>query len=162
MQIDLTNVQTNEFLEQEGSYTLKVTKVDTQSFTNNGNTILKVSMETKDSKSYTEDFVITENSLWKLKLFTKALKMPNVIETDLMLNRYVEGHFIFEDYTKKDGTTMKILKAKSWSPTKLTNTLEEMPQQTQQQVPTYEYQNMEQTTQQQVPTIDIDEDEIPF
>jgi len=157
MIIDLTNVDTTSFLDKEGTFTLKVVKVDESKFTQNNNQVLEVTLKTKDDEFYTEQFVITEKALWKLKLFTKALKMPNVVDTKMMLHRYVIGEFKYEDYTKKDGTQMKVLKCVKWHPSKHTNTLTEEPQIPQQPVQTTPQQQV-----QQPEPLNIDDDEIPF
>ena len=171
MIIDLTNIEATSFLSHEGTYTLKVIKVDESQTTANGNPVIKVTMQTKDGEIYTEDFVVTDNALWRLKLFTKALKMPNVVDTRQMVGRYVIGEFKHEDYVKKDGTQTKILKAVKWHPSKYTNTLEAPPQaggqaqyrqppaQQQYQQPQPEPQTNQQAT---LPEVDIDDDSIPF
>ena len=128
MIIDLTDINTTSFLDKEGTFTLKVVKIDESKTTQNGNQVLEVTLKSKDDENYTEQFVLTEKALWKLKLFTKALKMPNVIDTKMMLHRYVIGEFKYEDYTKKDGTTVKMLRCVKWLPSKHTNTLTKQPQ----------------------------------
>lgn len=129
MIIDLTNIEVNDtqYLSTSGTHTVKVTGIK-EDFTNNGNPMIKVSMQTKNKELYMEDFVLTDNALWKLKIFTKALKMPNVIDTDLMKDRYVIGHFERETYTKKDGKQGSKVVSKKWEESSLTNTLIEKPQ----------------------------------
>ena len=91
MRIDLTNVDAeNEertYIKREGEFTLKVVKV-TQGKTSNGNDQIKVHFQDRGGQFAMDEFVLTQNSLWKLKVFTKALKLPNIIDTNMFIDRY--------------------------------------------------------------------------
>lgn len=151
MRIDLTDVEETVFLSAEGKHLMKVIGVDETKFTPNGNQILRVTMQSKNGEIYNEDFVLTEKALFRVKVFTKALKMPNVIDTSLMVGRYVYGNFVYEDYTKKDGSAKKIIVCKGWEESKLTNTLKEAP-----------VVEVIQPEKSPLPDYDVDEDLIPF
>lgn len=150
MIIDLTNVEESEgeklpYLQRAGKILLKVTKVREGGITKNGNKILKVFFKSREGELYIEEIVMTIDSMWRLKTLTKALKMPNVIDTELMINRFVFGNFTQENYTRNDGTVGQKFVSKSWEPSELTNTLSEAPK-----------VNV-------MPTIDVDDNgEIPF
>lgn len=149
MIIDLTNIEETEqeklpYLTRTGRILLKVTKVKDGGITKNGNKVLKVFFKTKEGELYIEEIVMTIDSLWRLKILTKALKMPNVVDTDQMANRYVYGQFLSENYNKNDGTVGTKVVAKSWEPSELTNTMQAEPEKV-------------------APTIEIESDEnVPF
>lgn len=149
MIIDLTNVEETEqeklpYLARTGKILLKVTKVKDGGITKNGNKVLKVFFKTKEGELYIEEIILTQEALWRLKVLTKALKMPNVVDTDQMVNRYVYGHFLSENYNKNDGTVGTKVVAKSWEPSELTNTMQAEPEKV-------------------APTIETDSDEnVPF
>ena len=132
MIIDLTNVEESEgeklpYLQRAGKILLKVTKVREGGITKNGNKILKVFFKSREGELYIEEIVMTIDSMWRLKTLTKALKMPNVIDTDQMIDRFVFGNFAQENYTRNDGTVGQKVVSKSWEPSELTNTLAETP-----------------------------------
>lgn len=149
MIIDLTNIEETEqeklpYLARTGRILLKVTKVKDGGITKNGNKVLKVFFKTKEGELYIEEIVMTVDSLWRLKILTKALKMPNVVDTEMMANRYVYGQFLSENYNKNDGTVGTKVVAKSWEPSELTNTMQAEPEKI-------------------APTIEIESDEnVPF
>lgn len=155
MRIDLTSVQVEdverEYIKQEGVFTLKVVKL-TSGKTTNGNDQLKVHFQDKFGKYAIADFVLTDNALWALKVLTKALKLPNVIDTEMMLDRYVIAHI-----KAKRTQNGEIFEIKKYEPSKLTNTMG---------IPTtYEkvQNNQEAHKMPEVPKpIDVDKDEIPF
>jgi len=134
MIIDLTNIEETEqeklpYLARTGRILLKVTKVKDGGITKNGNKVLKVFFKTKEGELYIEEIILTQEALWRLKVLTKALKMPNIVDTDMMANRYVYGNFTQENYNKSDGTIGAKIVAKSWEPSELTNTLKDEPKQ---------------------------------
>lgn len=149
MIIDLTNIEETEqeklpYLTRTGRILLKVAKVKDGGITKNGNKVLKVFFKTKEGELYIEEIVMTVDSLWRLKILTKALKMPNVVDTDQMANRYVYGQFLSENYNKNDGTVGTKVVAKSWESSELTNTMQVEPKKV-------------------APTIEIESDEnVPF
>lgn len=162
MRIDLTDIPVEdnerEYIKQEGVFTLKVVKL-TEGKTTNNNPQIKVHFQDKLGRYAIADFVLTDNALWALKVLTKALKLPNVIDTDMMLDRYVIAHI----KAKKTTNGGEIFEIKKYEASSLTNTMEKMP------IPTT-YGNVQQNHQnthtQQMPQaqapIDIDEDKIPF
>ena len=132
MIIDLTNIEETEqeklpYLARIGKILLKVTKVKDGGITKNGNKVLKVFFKTKEGELYIEEIILTQEALWRLKVLTKALKMPNIIDTELMVNRFVFGNFNQENYNKNNGTVGQKIVAKSWEQSELTNTLSEAP-----------------------------------
>lgn len=143
-QINLNGVQTEAedrvYIKQAGNFTLKVVKV-TFGKTNNNNETIKVHFQNNKMEYITDEFVLTDNALWKLKLLTKALKLPNIIDTDMFINRYV-GAEIVEKTTRNGGVIFQI---KKYAPSKLTNTYE----------PPVEYEHQNQP-------VATEDDEVPF
>lgn len=168
MIIDTTHVKVEEservYIRQEGVLTLKVVKI-TESKTTNGNDQIKVHFQDKLGRYAIADFTITQNALWALKILTKALKLPNVIDTNLMIDRYVVAHF-----KAKKTQNGEIFEIKKYEASQLTNTYEAPQQETNHQAQksyaqhqNHQQQAGEQRELPQEPTpIDIDEDEIPF
>jgi len=163
MRIDLTDTEVEDgkriYIQREGKITLKVVKV-TEGFTTNKNPFVKVHFQDNTGAYTTDEFVVTENALWKIKLFTKALKLPNVIDTNMFYDRYV-----IAEMKKKQTTNGHIYEIKSYEPSKLTNTYEyTAPTPQHQQYKTHEQQGEypQHTNQQHLPIDDINEDEIPF
>ena len=153
--VDLTNVEAEEqervYIKQEGKITLKVVKV-TEGKTSNGNDEIKVHFQDKAGRWAIDNFVLTPNALWKLKVLTKALKLPNVVDTNLFIDRYVIATFKAKQ-TQNGGTIYEI---KKYEPSKLTNTYEP-PQ------PQVVYENAQgEQYQPQQQSLDIDEESIPF
>lgn len=149
MIIDLTNIEETEqeklpYLTRTGRILLKVAKVKDGGITKNGNKILKVFFKSKEGELYIEEIILTQEALWRLKVLTKALKMPNIVDTDMMVNRYVYGQFLSENYNRNDGTVGIKVVAKSWESSELTNTMQSEPEKV-------------------APTIEIESDEnVPF
>ena len=151
------------YIKQEGVITLKVVKV-TEGKTTNNNDQIKVHFQDKAKRFAIDDFVITPNAMWRIKVLTKALKLPNVIDTNLFIDRYVQATF----KAKKTPNGGVIYEIKKYEASPLTNTYEPP----QQQQTNYQQQQQHQAPQQQnhqagvqqelPPPIDIDEDEIPF
>lgn len=147
MIIDMTEVEEIQYVREAGEHLLKVIEVIEGRTTKQGNQVLKVVFENKDKLRHIEDFVLTDAAMYRLKILTKALKMPNVVDTRMMLDRFVVAELVQERYTKGDGTEGVKLTAKSWKPSKLTNSLEE-PE------PVLSHD--------QLPVIDVNEETIPF
>jgi hypothetical protein len=166
MRIDLTDIPVEdnerEYIKQEGAFTLKVVKL-TEGKTTNNNPQIKVHFQDKLGRYAIADFVLTDNALWALKVLTKALKLPNVIDTDMMLDRYVVAHI-----KAKKTQNGEIFEIKKYEASHLTNTYTPpvYRENTQEQYKAQESKNHQHTgTQNELPTplpIDIDEDEIPF
>lgn len=121
MRIDLSNIDAeNEdriYIKKEGEITLKVVKV-TSGKTSNNNEQIKVHFQDINGHYAIDEFILNENSLWKLKIFTKALKLPNIIDTEMFISRYVKATMKAKA-TQNGGTIYEI---KKYEPSKLTNT----------------------------------------
>lgn len=163
MVLDLENTQVEDgervYIKQEGEITLKVVKV-TEGTTQNNNPQIKVHFQDKAGRFAIDDFVVTPNALWKIKTLTKALKLPNVVDTNLFMDRYVKATFKAKN-TTNGGVIYEI---KKYEASPLTNTytppVEYVHQQNNQNQNT---QNMQQHNHQEpLPNVnDIDNDEIP-
>lgn len=134
-QYDLTNVEETQFINEVGEYTLKVISV-TPDKTANGNAVEKVIFKTKDGLQISDEFVVTDKALWRMKIFTKALKLPTVTDTDTWINRYVVATVGKEGYVKQDGTKGEKHVITKYEPSQLTNTTE-APTQTANGVPVH-------------------------
>lgn len=154
MKIDLNNIETEEeereYINEEGIYTLKVKKV-TFGTTKNNNKTVKVHFVNKRKKYATDEFVITDSALWKLKLFTKALKLPNVIDTNMFIDRYVKAT-VKAKATQNSGTIYEI---KKYEASNLTNTYVA-------REPRVVYEKHTHTQNHQANKQEFDEDDIPF
>ena len=119
--IDLTNVDLEDkervYIKQEGAIILKVVKV-TEGKSASGYDEIKVHFQDKAGRWAIDNFVLTPNALWKLKVLTKALKLPNIVDTDMFIDRYVIAHFKAKS-TANGGTIYEI---KKYETSKLTNT----------------------------------------
>lgn len=169
MRIDVSNVEVeNEervYIKREGEITLKAVKV-TEHTSTGGHPAFKVHWQDRAGQWAIDEFVVTENALWKIKMLTKALKLPNVLDTHLIPSRYAKATF------KAKGTQNggQIFEIKKYEPSNLTNTYEPPRQQPQAQyqdaggnsMTQQQYQQYQQHQQSQQQQIDIDEDEIPF
>ena len=157
MRIDLSNVdaenEDRKYIKKEGEFTLKVVKV-TSGKTSNGNEQIKVHFQDINGNYAIDEFILNENSLWKLKIFTKALKLPNIIDTDMFISRYVKAT-IKAKATQNGGTIYEI---KKYEPSKLTNTYVATQQKTNYETRNaHIQQNLEPLTDEEI----VDE-EIPF
>lgn len=158
MRIDLSNIDAeNEeriYIKKEGEFVLKVVKI-THGKTSNGNDQIKVHFRDRAGNYAMDEFVITENSLWKLKVFTKALKLPNIIDTNMFIDRYVKAT-IKAKATQNGGTIYEI---KKYEPSNLTNTYVAQEPQV-----IYEKQQTQQHLQAsyEPANYEIDDDKIPF
>ena len=127
MILDLTQVPTREYIQTPGKYLLKVIGVEEDIAKTTGNQLLKVTMMNEKKQLYIEDFYLSEKALFKLKIFTKALKMPNVVDTHMMLHRYVNANLVEEEYVKTDGCKAKRLTCNVWESDARTNTAQATP-----------------------------------
>ena len=118
---DLTGVAETQFISEAGEYTLKVINV-VQDKTANFNDVEKVIFQTKEALQISDDFVVTDKALWKMKLFTKALKLPTVTDTDEWVGRYVKATVGLETY-EKDGQLKQKCVITKYAESNLTNTL---------------------------------------
>lgn len=144
---DLTNVEETQWINTVGQHTVKVLSV-TAGKTNNNNNLEKVVFADKDGFQITDEFVVTDKALYRMKLFTKALKLQTVTDTDQWVGRYVKINTAKETYQKQDGSTGEKLVIKSYEPSSLTNS----------GVPV----EVVDAKGNQIPEIDIIEDQIPF
>ncbi len=126
MVLDLTKVPTREYIQTPGKHLLKVIGVE-EDVAKTGNSLLKITMMNEKKQLYIEDFYLSEKALFKLKIFTKALKMPNVVDTNMMLHRYVNATLVEEEYIKQDGCKAKKLTCNTWESDARTNTLPSTP-----------------------------------
>ena len=117
---DLTNVEETQWINAVGQHTVKVLSV-TAGKTSNQNATEKVVFADKDGFQITDEFVCTDRALYRMKLFTKALKLPTVTDTDQWVGRYVKINTVIEKYPKADGNTGEKLVIKSYEPSSLTN-----------------------------------------
>lgn len=145
---DLTNVEETHWLSTVGEHTVKVISV-TSGSTRNGNDTEKVLFMDKDKAQITDEFVITDKALYRLKLFTKALKLQDVNDTDQWVGRFVKINTVVEKYTKNDGSQGEKIVIKSYDPSSLAT-------------PYVPIEVVHQPKINQVEEIDINDDEIPF
>lgn len=133
------------YIKRAGKVTLKVVKV-TEGLSPNNNKVLKVHFQDRNNEWAIDEFVITQNAMWKLKKIVMALKLGEVGNTDMFIGRYVVADFI-ERPTQNNG---KIYEIKDYFQSNLTE--EYKPQ------PEIVIEDAPQTTSE--PT--YREDEIPF
>jgi hypothetical protein len=164
-QYDLTNVQEAQWINEKGEYIVKVSSV-THGFTAKGNEVEKVVFKTKDGLAISDDFVVTNVALYRMKNFTKALKLPTINDTDEWIGRYVKITVGAEGYTKKDGSEGTKHAIVSYEPSILTNS--QAPKQTP-KATDYQPQNMQKNDKQFTGALrdahgvfDLDDEEIPF
>ena len=148
MRIDLSGIEIDTedrlYVKREGVITLKVVKI-THFTTKNGNQAFKVHFKTRANEWAFDEFILTDNALWRLKILTKALKLPNAIDTDMMLNRYVKATFV----SKVTQNGNKIFEIKKYEPSELTNTYE---------IPVHYERTSNVNIQEEI----IEDDKIPF
>jgi hypothetical protein len=154
MRIDLTGVDAEQdervYIKKEGEFTLKVVKV-TQGKTSNNNDQIKVHFQDRNGHYAIDEFVLTQNALWKLKVLSKALKLPNVIDTNMFIDRYVKAT-VKAKATQNSGTIYEI---KKYEASNLTNTYVA-------QEPRVVYEKHTHAQNHQANKQEFDEDEIPF
>ena len=121
MVIDLTDIEIENderiYIKKEGIFVLKVVKI-TEGKTSNNNKQIKVHFQDRNGHFAIDEFVIVKNSLWALKVLSKALKLPNIIDTNMFIDRYVKATIKAEP-TQNGGVVYKI---KKYEPSNLTNT----------------------------------------
>ena len=136
---DLTNVEETQWIKTVGQHIVKVISV-TPSKTSNNNDVEKVTFQNANKEQIKDEFVVTENSLWKMKAFTKALKLGDVVNTDQWVGKFVVITTGEETYPKNDGSEGKKIVVKFYEP----------------------YEHKKQQAPDPLPEIDIDDDELPF
>ena len=135
---DLTNVEETQWIRTVGQHIVKVVSV-AQSKTSNDNIVEKVTFQNANKERISDEFVVTENSLWKMKVFTKALKLGDVVNTDQWVGKFVVITTAEESYKKNDGSDGKKIVIKFYEP----------------------YEHKKQAPE-PLPEIDINDDELPF
>ncbi len=123
MRLDMTNVEEKSYLKQ-GKHFVKVIKQE-ETFSHNGKPILKVTFQDKNGATISDDFYLTDQAMFRVKMFTKALKMPNIIDTELMVDRYVNIDVMEEPYTDKNGNSKVAYKIANYEESNQTNTLDQ-------------------------------------
>jgi hypothetical protein len=119
-----TEAEDRSYIDNEGIHLVKVIEVKEGTFTKNDNPVLKIIFADKDGARIHEDVVITDKALWRIKTITKALKMPNVIDTALMIGRFVKVTVVAVGYISNGIPKTKYVINK-FEESKLTNTLED-------------------------------------
>lgn len=112
---DLSGVEETRFINEVGEHLLKVVSVS-QDKTSNGNDVEKVTFVNAEGEQISDEFVITPKALWKLKLFVKALKLPDVSSTDHWINRGVVATVRTEKYQKENGEKGEKLVISKYAP----------------------------------------------
>lgn len=70
---NLDDIQDNQYITEEGTYTLKVVDFAVETTTNKGTKVHKFICKSEDGQQITVNLYLTEKSMWKYKLFLKAL-----------------------------------------------------------------------------------------
>jgi len=148
MNLNLTDVTVEEnerqYIKYTGEALLKVVKV-TVGKTQTQNDQIKVHFQDKQGLFIIESFTVVPQSLWAIKILVKALGLPEVINTDNFIGRYVNA--TIKEKKTQNGIIYVIDK---YSESKLNKPLNIQP--VQQQEANNDY----------VHNVNIDNDEIPF
>ena len=148
MNLNLTDVTVEEnerqYIKYTGEALLKVVKV-TVGKTQTQNDQIKVHFQDKQGLFIIESFTVVPQSLWAIKILVKALGLPEVINTDNFIGRYVNA--TIKEKKTQNGIIYVIDK---YSESKLNEPLNIQP--VQQQEANNDY----------VHNVNIDNDEIPF
>lgn len=159
---DLTEVQEQQWIYEAGKFTVKVTGVS-QGKTQNLNDVEKVIFSDKNGLSISDEFVITDKALYRMKNFVKALKLEMTTNTDDWVGRYVVINVVAENYPKTNGGFGIKFVIKSYEDSSLTTPLGNSNQKpAQQDHRAYRDAPKPVPDPRSLPEIDIDEDEIPF
>lgn len=123
MIINLEGVEVEDtervYIKREGQITLKAVKV-TEHKSTSGYPAFKVHFQDRAGHYAIDEFIVTDSALWRVKMLTKALKLPNTVDTNLVVGRYVIATFKAKA-TQNGG---QIFEIKKYEPSKLTNTYE--------------------------------------
>lgn len=136
---DLTGVEETQWIKTVGQHIVKVIGV-TQGKTSNNNDVEKVTFQNQNKEQIKDEFVVTDNSLWKMKAFTKALKLGDVVNTDQWIGKFVVITTGKESFTKDNGEKGEKIVVKFYEP----------------------YEHKKQQTPEPLPEFDINDDELPF
>ena len=112
---DLTNVEESQWINTVGEHTVKVISVTTDK-TSNGNVVEKVLFQNANKEQIKDEFVVTDNSLWKMKAFVKALKLGEITNTDQWIGKFVNITTGKENYTNNSGEKKEKIVIKSYEP----------------------------------------------
>lgn len=136
---DLTGVEETQWIKTVGQHIVKVIGV-TQGKTSNNNDVEKVTFQNANKEQIKDEFVVTDNSLWKMKAFTKALKLGDVVNTDQWIGKFVVITTGKESFTKESGEKGEKIVVKFYEP----------------------YEHKKQQAPEPLPEFDINDDELPF
>ncbi len=136
---DLTGVEETQWIKTVGQHIVKVIGV-TQGKTSNNNDVEKVTFQNANKEQIKDEFVVTDNSLWKMKAFTKALKLGDVVNTDQWIGKFVVITTGKESFAKENGEKGEKVVVKFYEP----------------------YEHKKQQAPEPLPEIDINDDELPF
>lgn len=123
MVINTKGIELNEpadYIQKEGTFTLKVEKFIEDGFTTDGAAKFKlffkgVEVGTKEPiYSHSEMFNVGQKSLWRIKQLEVALKAPECYDIADFVGRYVVATVRARTYTKNDGTSATAYGVKSW------------------------------------------------
>ena len=112
---DLTGVEETQWIKTVGQHIVKVIGV-TQGKTSNNNDVEKVTFQNQNKEQIKDEFVVTENSLWKMKAFTKAMKLGDVVNTDQWIGKFVVITTGKESFTKDNGEKGEKIVVKFYEP----------------------------------------------
>lgn len=136
---DLTGVEETQWIKTVGQHIVKVIGV-TQGKTSNHNDVEKVTFQNQNKEQIKDEFVVTDNSLWKMKAFTKALKLGDVVNTDQWIGKFVVITTGKESFAKENGEKGEKIVVKFYEP----------------------YEHKKQQAPEPLPEFDINDDELPF
>lgn len=107
--INLDEISTGGYINEEGVYTLTVKSFEKQTTTNKGTEVHKFVCESEDGERITVNLYVTEKSMWKYKLFLKALGHPGegTIDLDTIGNACIGKRFI--GTVKKEAPRLNIV-----------------------------------------------------
>lgn len=114
-QYDLTNVEETQWINSVGEHLVKVISVNSDK-TSNGNVVEKVTFQNESGERIKDEFVVTDNSLWKMKAFTKSLKLGEVTNTDQWIGKFVTITTGKETYQKNNGEKGEKIVVKGYEP----------------------------------------------
>ena len=136
---DLTGVEETQWIKTVGQHIVKVIGV-TQGKTSNNNDVEKVTFQNANKEQIKDEFVVTDNSLWKMKAFTKALKLGDVVNTDQWIGRFVVITTGKESFAKEGGEKGEKIVVKFYEP----------------------YEHKKQQAPEPLPEFDVNDDDLPF
>lgn len=169
MVLDLNGVEVSDriqWINTPGERVLKVIGVDEKKVTKNRNPVLTVKFQDRNGAQIWDDIVITQASLWRLKILTDALKIPHkIINTEYLVGRYVKAKLVAKKYDSY-GEEKTRIEIGEYSPVgdDLQKPLE---------IPESEMEKLREEVLKSIdiekdddyntpPELDIDDDEIPF